>query len=99
MKEMAAAVPVHAAGGLEDGTIGTDINRILEAIERVDHEALLLSDIGSATMNAELAIEMYEGDKKLAFFDGPIVESAFVAAVSSGNEFSLDQIIEQLNNQ
>ncbi len=93
---MAPTVPIHLAGGLEDGSIGTDVTRILEALEAVDKEALLLSDIGSATMNAELAIDMYEGDKDVQFYDGPIVESAFVAAVSSGNGMELEQIMEQL---
>ncbi|WP_024371331.1 dihydroxyacetone kinase phosphoryl donor subunit DhaM [Exiguobacterium aurantiacum] len=96
LKEMAPTVPIHLAGGLEDGSIGTDVTRILEALEAVDKEALLLSDIGSATMNAELAIDMYEGDKDVQFYDGPIVESAFVAAVSSGNGMELEQIMEQL---
>lgn len=96
LKEMAPSVPIHLAGGLEDGSIGTDVNRILALIEEVDDQALLLSDIGSATMNAELALDLYEGDKTIQFFDGPIVESAFVAAVSSGNGMTIDQIIEQL---
>nr|WP_276312643.1 dihydroxyacetone kinase phosphoryl donor subunit DhaM [Exiguobacterium qingdaonense] len=99
MKEMAPSVPIHLAGGLEDGAIGTDVNRILTALDHVEGEALLLSDIGSATMNAELAIDMYEGDKKVAFFDGPIVESAFIASVSSGNDMSLSDIVNQLNEQ
>ncbi|WP_251128064.1 MULTISPECIES: dihydroxyacetone kinase phosphoryl donor subunit DhaM [unclassified Exiguobacterium] len=99
MKEMAPAVPIHLAGGLDDGAIGTDVNRILEALGQVEGEALLLSDIGSATMNAELAIDMYEGDKQLAFFDGPIVESAFIASVSSGNGMSLADIVGQLKQQ
>ncbi len=96
---MAPTVPIHLAGGLEDGSIGTDVTRILEAIEAVDKEALLLSDIGSATMNAELAIDMYEGDKAVQFYDGPIVESAFVAAVSSRNGMELDQIMDQLKQE
>ncbi|MCT4783928.1 dihydroxyacetone kinase phosphoryl donor subunit DhaM [Exiguobacterium himgiriensis] len=99
LKEMAPTVPIHLAGGLEDGSIGTDVTRILEAIEAVDKEALLLSDIGSATMNAELAVDMYEGDKTVQFYDGPIVESAFVAAVSSGNGMELDQIMDQLQQE
>ncbi|MCT4795140.1 dihydroxyacetone kinase phosphoryl donor subunit DhaM [Exiguobacterium alkaliphilum] len=99
LKEMAPTVPIHLAGGLEDGSIGTDVTRILEAIEAVDKEALLLSDIGSATMNAELAIDMYEGDKAVQFYDGPIVESAFVAAVSSRNGMELDQIMDQLKQE
>ncbi len=98
MKEMAPSVPIHLAGGLEDGSIGTDVNRIMAAIEQVNEEAILLSDIGSATMNAELAIEMHEGDQKIVFFDGPIVESAFVASVSSGNGMTAEQIVEQLQN-
>ncbi|MFN4215504.1 dihydroxyacetone kinase phosphoryl donor subunit DhaM [Exiguobacterium sp.] len=99
LKEMAPAVPIHLAGGLEDGTIGTDVNRILEVVEQVDEAALLLSDIGSATMNAELALDLYEGDKDVQFYDGPIVESAFVAAVSAGNGMNLEQIMEQLKHE
>ena len=94
---MAPTVPIHLAAGLEDGTIGTDVTRILEAIEHVESSALLLTDIGSATMNAELALDLYEGDKDIRFYDGPIVESAFVASVSSGNGMDVAQIIEQLN--
>ncbi|WP_256442302.1 MULTISPECIES: dihydroxyacetone kinase phosphoryl donor subunit DhaM [unclassified Exiguobacterium] len=96
MKEMAPSVPIHLASGLEDGSIGTDVTRILEAIEAVDKEALILSDIGSATMNAELAVDMYEGEKTIQFYDGPIVESAFVASVSAGNGMDVAQIVEQL---
>ncbi|MFY9945541.1 MAG: dihydroxyacetone kinase phosphoryl donor subunit DhaM [Exiguobacterium chiriqhucha] len=96
MKEMAPSVPIHLASGLEDGSIGTDVTRILEAIEAVDKEALILSDIGSATMNAELAVDMYEGEKTILFYDGPIVESAFVASVSAGNGMDVAQIVEQL---
>ncbi|KAB2861091.1 MULTISPECIES: dihydroxyacetone kinase phosphoryl donor subunit DhaM [Exiguobacterium] len=96
MKEMAPSVPIHLASGLEDGSIGTDVTRILEAIEAVDKEALILSDIGSATMNAELAVDMYEGEKTVQFYDGPIVESAFVASVSAGNGMDVAQIVEQL---
>lgn len=96
LKEMAPTVPIHLAGGLEDGSIGTDVNRILEVIEEVNEQALILSDIGSATMNAELALDLYEGDKSIQFYDGPIVESAFVAAVSSGNGMDVKQILEQL---
>jgi len=96
MKEMAPSVPIHLASGLEDGSIGTDVTRILDAIEAVDKEALILSDIGSATMNAELAVDMYEGEKTVQFYDGPIVESAFVASVSAGNGMDVAQIVEQL---
>lgn len=93
---MAPSVPIHLAGGLEDGAIGTDVNQILASIDQVDEQAIILSDIGSATMNAELALDLYEGDKTIQFFDGPIVESAFVAAVSSGNGMDITQIVEQL---
>ncbi len=96
MKEMAPSVPIHVASGLEDGSIGTDVTRILEAIDAIENEALILTDIGSATMNAELAVDMYEGEKTIQFFDGPIVESAFVAAVSSGNGMNVSQIVDQL---
>ena len=65
-------VAIEPAGGIEGGAIGTDAERVREAaIERVRSPdgVLVLMDLGSALMSAEMAIEMADPD------GGPIVLS------------------------
>lgn len=94
--EMAAETPILLAAGLADGKIGTDVGRIEQAFENISDDALILTDIGSATMNAELALELYAGDRDIRFVDVPLVEGGFLAAVLSGQGKSLDEIITAL---
>ena len=64
--EVAKDVPITTAGGLEDGGIGTSMERISQAIEEnTADELLAFYDLGSAKMNLEMAIEMT--DKKVTF--------------------------------
>ncbi|GAA2917676.1 dihydroxyacetone kinase phosphoryl donor subunit DhaM [Enterococcus pseudoavium] len=76
--EVAKDIPVTTAGGLEDGGIGTSMERISQAIEENPAtELLAFYDLGSAKMNLEMAIEMTE--KKVKLFDTAFVESAYTA--------------------
>lgn len=86
-------VSIELAGGTDDGEIGTSIEKIQAAIERANGEkgVLLIYDIGSAKMNAEMAIEMSEADT-IQIAEVPIVEGAYVAAVESGMNKSLDEV-------
>lgn len=86
-------VPIELAGGTDDGEIGTSIEKIQAAIERANSEkgVLLIYDIGSAKMNAELAIEM-SGAVNIQIAEVPLVEGAYVAAVESGMNKSLDEV-------
>lgn len=86
-------VPIELAGGTDDGEIGTSIEKIQAAIERANGEkgVLLIYDIGSAKMNAELAIEM-SGAVNIQIAEVPLVEGAYVAAVESGMNKSLDEV-------
>ncbi len=54
---------LEAAGGLEDGSIGTDAERVAAAIERAmsDDGVLVLMDLGSALLSAEMAVELLGG--------------------------------------
>ena len=78
---------IIAAGGLEDGSIGTDAMKIMEAIEKADtgDGVAVLADLGSGIMSAEMAIELLDDetiDARMA--DAPIVEGAVAAAVEAG---------------
>ena len=96
-KMMAPDVPMAAAGGLEDGSFGTSFERILEAVNEVYSEdgVILLMDLGSAVMTAEMVLESLEG-QKLAMADCPLVEGAFVAAVNAAGGMSFDDILKEL---
>ncbi|MDN4526133.1 dihydroxyacetone kinase phosphoryl donor subunit DhaM [Fictibacillus fluitans] len=99
LAEMAANVEIHNAGGLDGGKIGTDVSRIEKAFSSVTDDAIILTDIGSATMNAEMALELYTGDRNIQFKDVPLVEGAFLAAVQSGQGLSVEQIVQALETE
>ena len=87
---------IIAAGGMEDGTIGTDAFRIADAIRAADggNGVAVLADIGSSIMSAEMAIELLEGeiiDVRIA--DAPVVEGAVAAAVEANCGSSLAEVI------
>lgn len=96
-KMMAPDVPMAAAGGLEDGSFGTSFERILEAVNEVYSEdgVILLMDLGSAVMTAEMVLESLEG-QKLAMADCPLVEGTVVAAVNAAGGMSFDDILKEL---
>ena len=96
-KMMAPDVPMAAAGGLEDGSFGTSFERILEAVNEVYSEdgVILLMDLGSAVMTAEMVLESLEG-QKLAMADCPLVEGAVVTAVNAAGGMSFDDILKEL---
>ena len=81
---MADGCPIAAAGGTEDGSYGTSYEKILRAVQSVhgDDGVLLLADMGSAVMTAELVIETC-GYGDVVFADCPIAEGAIAASVAS----------------
>ncbi len=89
-------VPIAAAGGLDDETIGTNAERILTAIEAVYQPdgVLVLVDLGSAVMSAEIAREMLDPDwqPNIRLSNAPIVEGAIAAAVAAAMGDSLDTV-------
>lgn len=80
--QMAPNVTVVAAGGTAEGGIGTDFDAVTGAIERADGGAgvVVLYDLGSARMIAEMAVETAD-NARLA--DAPLVEGAVAAAVAA----------------
>lgn len=96
-KMMAADAPVIAAGGLDDGNLGTSYKKICAAVEKVysaDGVAVLM-DMGSAVMTAEMVLE--DLDKpNVRMLDCPLVEGAVLAAVDSAGGRNLDEIAERV---
>ena len=85
---------LEAAGGLEDGTLGTDVERVRAAIERAmsSDGVLVLMDLGSALMSAEMAVELLEADGRVELSEAPFVEGAVAAAVAARGGASLDDV-------
>ena len=82
--EMAPDANIAVAGGDIENGFGTDLNKIIEAIETVDSPlgVLVLIDMGSALMSAEMALETI-GDENVEIVDAPLVEGAVFAAIES----------------
>ncbi len=89
-------VKMKAAGGTGDGRIGTDATKIFEAIEMVDDGdgVLILVDMGSAVMSAELAIELLDEDiqKRVKIADAPILEGSIGSVVQASTGSSLEEV-------
>ncbi len=87
-------LPLEAAGGLDDGSIGTDAERVRAAIERAmsDDGVLVLMDLGSALMSAEMAVELLDSDGRVELSEAPLVEGAVAAAAAARGGASLDEV-------
>ncbi|MGB8215121.1 MAG: phosphoenolpyruvate--protein phosphotransferase [Anaerolineales bacterium] len=89
---------IQAAGGLDmpEQPLGTDPMLILNAIEGVysDDGVLVLMDLGSAILSAEMAIDMLPEEKRphVLLCEAPIVEGAISAAVQARIGSPLQQV-------
>ena len=83
--QMAPDVVVVAAGGSADGGIGTDFDAVAGALGRAGTGAgvVVLYDLGSARMVAEMAVESIEDPESAVVVDAPLVEAAVAAAVAA----------------
>ncbi|MFO7290431.1 dihydroxyacetone kinase DhaM subunit [Planifilum fulgidum] len=97
LKQVQPHVPVAAAGGGNEGEIGTSMEKIAAAIESVRSEkgVAVFIDLGSALLNAEMAIEGLDEPEKVRIADAPLVEGAYVAAVESGCGSSLETVLQK----
>ena len=94
--EMAQDVTIEPVGGDGSGGIGTvpdDIEAALAAADDGDG-CVVLVDLGSAVMNADVAIEMSAAEAVIA--DAPVLEGAVNAAVAVGGpSATLESVREQ----
>lgn len=94
---MAKTAPIAPAGGLEDGSFGTSFEKIAAAVDQVysDDGVLVLMDMGSAVMTAEMVMESME-DRKIVLADCPVAEGAVTAAVGAEAGMTLEEILADL---
>ncbi|PRB38705.1 dihydroxyacetone kinase [Arthrobacter sp. MYb23] len=86
--QMAPDVELVAAGGTDDERIGTSLEKVLAAVEQslVDSGGdgvVVLTDLGSAVMTAESAVEFASDPDAVLLADAPLVEGLVAAAVSA----------------
>ncbi|HZP90114.1 MAG TPA: phosphoenolpyruvate--protein phosphotransferase [Actinomycetota bacterium] len=97
-------VPLEPVGGLDlpDRPIGTDAVLVSSAIERAWSKdgVLVLMDLGSAVLSAEMAVEMLPEDRRerVLLCAAPFVEGAVAAAVAARLGRSLEEVAEEARN-
>ncbi|GAA3355312.1 MULTISPECIES: dihydroxyacetone kinase phosphoryl donor subunit DhaM [Saccharopolyspora] len=92
--QMAPDVVVLPAGGLAGGALGTDFDKVSAALSDADSGSgvVLLYDLGSAQMTAELAVETLGDPTRAIVADAPLVEGAVAAAVEAQGGKDLDAV-------
>jgi multiphosphoryl transfer protein len=93
-------VILKAAGGTdEENALGTDAMRVLGAIDEAysDDGVLVLMDLGSAVMSAEMAVEMLDEAKRarVLLCEAPLVEGAVAAATTAKLGRSLEEVARE----
>jgi PTS hybrid protein len=92
--QMAPDVPLVAAGGMADGGLGTDFEAVSNAVGEAGRGAgvLILYDLGSAKMTADLVLESLPEPSLVMLADAPVVEGAVAAAVAAQGGAALDAV-------
>ena len=89
-------VKVAHCGGNPDGGLGTDVQKILQAIEQAwsPRGVAILVDLGGAETNSEMAIELLPDDRRdrVVLCNSPIVEGAIMAATEASGGASLAEV-------
>lgn len=77
-------VPIIAAGGTEDGGLGTSAEKIAQAVASAEAGAgvLVLPDLGSAVLTVRAMLEDMPG-ARVVLADAPFVEGAVAATVTA----------------
>lgn len=86
--QMAPGVLLLAAGGMQDGGLGTSFESVEAALLDATQDgrsAVVLTDLGSAVLTAESVLELLDEDvaARVRLADAPFVEGAVAAAVTA----------------
>lgn len=100
--EMAPDINIGAVGGTPEGTLGSDYYRIYNTLSEIytPEGVLVLFDLGSSYMTAQLVKETLEFENKnnIQIVDAALVEGAITASVQISIGSSLEEIIQTLQN-
>lgn len=93
-RQMAPSATLIAAGGTDDGRIGTSFDLVSTGIAEADagEGVVVLCDLGSAILTAETALDFLDDEARarVRIVDAPLVEGGVAAAVAAeaGEELS-----------
>lgn len=97
-RQMAQNAPLAAAGGTDDGRIGTSFDKVTAAIAEVNQGVgvVVLCDLGSAILTAETALDFLEDSvrESVRIVDAPLIEGGVAASVASEVGNSLNSVVE-----
>jgi PTS hybrid protein len=96
-RQMAPTSTLVAAGGTDDGRIGTSFDLVSAGIAEADagDGVVVLCDLGSAILTAETALDFLDDDvrARVRIVDAPLVEGGVAAAVAAEGGDQLDQVV------
>lgn len=96
-RQMAPNAVLVAAGGTDDGRIGTSFDKVTAGIVEADAGVgvVVLCDLGSAILTTETALEFLDDDvrDRVRVVDAPLVEGGVAAAVAAETGDSLDAVV------
>lgn len=96
-RQMAADVPLVAAGGTDDGGIGTSFEAITAGIEELAaaDAVVILCDLGSAYLTTDTALDFLDDDTRARVHvsQAPLVEGAVAAAVAAQTGGDVDAVL------
>ncbi|WP_309068922.1 dihydroxyacetone kinase phosphoryl donor subunit DhaM [Microbacterium sp.] len=88
-----AQPPIRIAAGA-DGGFGTDAAAIAAAIDELADVGgvLVMTDLGSAAISTELALDLRESTQPVRISEGPLVEGTTAAVVRAATGGTLDEV-------
>ncbi|MFB2557450.1 dihydroxyacetone kinase phosphoryl donor subunit DhaM [Herbiconiux liangxiaofengii] len=96
-RQMAGTATLVAAGGTDDGGIGTSFDRVSAAVLAADsgEGVAVLCDLGSAILTAETALDFLDEEvqARVRIVDAPLVEGGVAAAVAAESGGSLAEVV------
>lgn len=89
-------VKVLNAGGTNDGRFGTDATKIMSAVMDADSGdgVVILVDLGSAVMSAELALELLDADsEKVKVANAALLEGCIASVTAASIGLNFEQVL------
>lgn len=91
--------PIRIAAGAEGG-FGTDAAAIAAALDELADTdgVLVMTDLGSAALSTDLALDLRESTQPVRISDGPLVEGTTAALVRAATGGTLDEVAAEAAN-
>ncbi|WP_196593028.1 dihydroxyacetone kinase phosphoryl donor subunit DhaM [Pectinatus sottacetonis] len=89
--------PISAVGGTTDGKLGIDLDRVEDAIEKMDEKdgMILFVDLGSAIICGDMIRNNKKINKKNVYIaNAPILEGTVIATIEASLGSSVEKVLE-----